>query len=78
MRFGTPNPHKAGLRHWSVCGKLRMVTMLLPPDFKDFLLLLHSEAVEYLLVGGYAVGFYGFSAPHAAAKTFLHGGTMAL
>lgn len=33
---------------------------LLPPDFQDFLRLLHSEDVEYLLVGGYAVGFYGY------------------
>lgn len=34
--------------------------MTLPPDFQDFLHLLHSEKVEYLLVGGYAVGFYGY------------------
>lgn len=31
----------------------------LPPDFKEFLQLLDAEGVEYLLVGGYAVGFYG-------------------
>jgi len=37
-----------------------MATILLPPDFKDFLQLLHSERVEYLLVGGYAVGYYGY------------------
>ena len=37
-----------------------MATILLPPDFRDFLQLLHSEAVEYLLVGGYAVGYYGY------------------
>lgn len=30
-----------------------------PPDFKEFLQLLHSHQVEYLLVGGYAVGYYG-------------------
>ena len=34
--------------------------MLLPPDFKDFLRLLNSAGVEYLLVGGYAVGQYGY------------------
>jgi hypothetical protein len=27
--------------------------ILLPPDFKDFLKLLNSNEVEYLLVGGY-------------------------
>jgi hypothetical protein len=34
---------------------------LLPSDFKDFLRLLNSKEVEYLLVGGYAVGYYGYS-----------------
>ena len=30
------------------------------PDFKDFLSLLNSRGVEYLLVGGYAVGYHGY------------------
>ena len=38
-----------------------MGTSLLPPDFKDFLKLLNSKQVEYLLVGGYAVGYHGYS-----------------
>jgi len=33
----------------------------LPPDFKDFLQLLNSKQVEYLLIGGYAVGYHGYS-----------------
>src|SRR5258708_29368981 len=33
----------------------------LPPDFKEFLRLLNSSNVEYLIVGGYAVNYYGFS-----------------
>ena len=37
-----------------------MEKLPLPPDFKDFLQLLNSEGVEYLLVGGYAVGNYGY------------------
>jgi hypothetical protein len=37
-----------------------MEKLPLPPDFKDFLQLLHSEQVEYLLVGGYAVAQYGY------------------
>lgn len=32
----------------------------LPTDFKEFLQLLHSRQVEYLLIGGYAVGYYGY------------------
>jgi hypothetical protein len=32
----------------------------LPPDFKEFLRLLNAKSVEYLLVGGHAVGYYGY------------------
>ena len=32
----------------------------LHPDFKDFLRLLNSRGVEYLIVGGYAVGYHGY------------------
>ena len=42
-----------------------MGTSLLPSDFKDFLRLLNSKQVEYLLIGGYAVGYYGY--PRATA-----------
>ena len=38
-----------------------MGTSLLPSDFKDFLRLLNSKQVEYLLIGGYAVGYFGYS-----------------
>lgn len=34
-------------------------------DFKDFLKLLNKNGVEYLLIGGYAVGYYGY--PRATA-----------
>jgi hypothetical protein len=37
-----------------------MATILLPPDFKEFLRLLNSNGVEYLLIGGYAVNYYGY------------------
>ena len=30
------------------------------PDFRDFLRLLNSHGVEYLIVGGYAVGLHGY------------------
>lgn len=32
----------------------------LPKDFKEFLKLLHSKEIEYLVIGGYAVGLYGY------------------
>jgi hypothetical protein len=32
----------------------------LPSDFKEFLSLLRSHGVEYLLIGGYAVIYHGF------------------
>ncbi|TKJ35461.1 MAG: hypothetical protein CEE38_14910 [Planctomycetes bacterium B3_Pla] len=37
-----------------------MATIHLPPDFKEFLKLLNSHHVEYLLIGGYAVGYHGY------------------
>jgi hypothetical protein len=37
-----------------------MAEIELHPDFKDFLRLLNSHAVEYLLVGGYALGYHGY------------------
>jgi hypothetical protein len=32
----------------------------LPLDFKEFLSLLNANGVEYLLIGGYAVGYHGY------------------
>jgi len=37
-----------------------MAQFELHPDFKDFLRLLNSHGVKYLIVGGYAVGYYGY------------------
>lgn len=37
-----------------------MVKIELHPDFKDFLRLLNSHNVRYLLIGGYAVGYHGY------------------
>ncbi|MHC4534628.1 MAG: hypothetical protein ACYS6K_11805 [Planctomycetota bacterium] len=42
-----------------------MATILLPSDFKEFLKLLNVHQVEYLLIGGYAVGYHGY--PRATA-----------
>ncbi len=37
-----------------------MATIRLPPDFREFLQLLNEHRVEYLVVGGYAVGYHGY------------------
>jgi predicted nucleotidyltransferase len=37
-----------------------MTTIRLPTDFKEFLKLLNSHQVEYLLIGGYAVSYHGY------------------
>lgn len=42
-----------------------MAKVELHPDFKDFLKLFNSHNVEYLLIGGYAVGYHGY--PRATA-----------
>jgi hypothetical protein len=34
-----------------------LMELLLPPDFREFLQLLNSDQIDYLIVGGYAVGF---------------------
>jgi predicted nucleotidyltransferase len=42
-----------------------MATVNLPRDFKEFLRLLNLYRVEYLVIGGYAVAYYGY--PRATA-----------
>jgi hypothetical protein len=37
-----------------------MDTIHLPPDFREFLRCLKDADVQYLLVGGYAVGYHGY------------------
>ena len=37
-----------------------MAKVQFPEDFRDFLKLLNDHEVEYLLIGGYAVGYHGF------------------
>ena len=37
-----------------------MARRRLPRDFRDFLKLLNANEVEYLLIGGYAVGYHGY------------------
>lgn len=39
-----------------------MADHVLPDDFREFLRLLNNAGVEYLLIGGYAVGYHGYPA----------------
>ena len=51
-----------------------MATIQLPPDFKEFLKSLNSSKVEYLVIGGYAVNYYGFSRATADLDIWIAGG----
>jgi hypothetical protein len=62
---GFQRPLPSVWKRLSKCGKSFMATIQLPPDFKEFLKLLNANQVEYLLIGGYAVGYYGY--PRATA-----------
>lgn len=37
-----------------------MAKQIVPAEFKEFLRLLNSKQVDYLVIGGYAVGHYGY------------------
>lgn len=43
----------------------------IPPDFIEFLRLLNSHGVEYLLIGGYAIGYYGYPRPTADLDVWI-------
>lgn len=45
--------------------------MRLPRDFKEFLRLLAAHRVEYLLIGGYAVGYHGYPRATADMDIFI-------
>lgn len=48
-----------------------MATIQLPPDFKEFLRLLNSHEVDYLLIGGYAVNYYGYARGRAGMDLWI-------
>lgn len=51
------------LKLFKCFGRLHTAMIKLPRDFKEFLKLLNSHHVDYLLIGGYAVSFYGYVRP---------------
>jgi predicted nucleotidyltransferase len=54
------NRRKIGLRASSFSGSNSSPMEKLDRNFADFLKLLNSHGVEYLVIGGYAVGYHGF------------------
>src|ERR1700675_3186800 len=58
--IGSHGPSKNDGKQWNFCGRAFMATMRLPVHFKDFLNLLNSNGVEYMVIGAYAVGHHGY------------------
>ncbi len=48
-----------------------MAKMRVPDDFKEFLKLLNEKQVEYLVVGGYAVFYHGYTRTTADIDIWL-------
>jgi len=58
---GAPSPTRLVWLHWKrFVRKFTGGNMALSPDFKEFIELLNSSKVRYLIVGGYAVAFHGY------------------
>jgi hypothetical protein len=57
---GCPVQSRNGCGRLKICEGFVMAIPSLPDDFKEFLKLLGSNGVEYLLIGGYAVNVYGY------------------
>ena len=70
----TPEERLAGIE---TCRGYSMDTTRLPPDFKDFLRLLTDHQVEYLLIGGYAVGHFGYVRATAGMDIWIAPATLA-
>lgn len=58
-RIGFPDRWGSGWKPSNCLGGLSMIIPVLPQDSSEFLKSLNSANVEYLLIGGYAVGIHG-------------------
>ena len=59
MPTGSPARPSNASKPSNFSAELSMAIPALPKDFNEFLKSLNSNLVEYLLIGGYAVGIYG-------------------
>ena len=57
---GGGSRRESGLKGLNGCARVSIRMIPLPPDFKDFLLLLNANGIRYLVIGGYAVAFHGY------------------
>ena len=57
--IGTLARHRNACGTWNICADKTM-DLELPKDFREFLRLLRGRGVEYLLIGGWAVGYHGY------------------
>lgn len=57
---GGSNRSGKGSKRSRPSGKSATGMIQLPTDFQDFLRLLHRNNVQYVIVGGYAVGIHGY------------------
>jgi len=60
MRTGGRGRLRSGCARCRSTDRLPMAEQALPQDFREFLKLLNESGVEYLLIGGYAVGYHGY------------------
>ena len=58
--IGIPGLRQNDFRQYKPIGRRPMANQKLPQDFREFLQLLNDHRVEYLLIGGYAVGYHGY------------------
>ncbi len=60
---GFARHRKSEWRRWNTSARSTMATrkkISLDPNFREFIELLNREKVRYLLLGGYAVNYYGY------------------
>lgn len=70
--IGTPKRPPTASPPWNSNVSSSMATTQLPPDFKEFLKLLTDREVEYLLVGGHAVGYHGYPRATVDMDVWIH------
>ena len=59
-RIGLRSRFRPESMHWKHCvSSIIKAHYMLTSDFKEFAALLNSNAVEYMVVGGYALAAYG-------------------
>ena len=58
--IGCASRQSKGSKPWSFFGNSFILMIQIPRDFQEFLRLLNDQKIEYLIIGGYAVGHYGY------------------